>query len=910
MKPIVRIRLWLLVLLFGTQSAFSQPIIFYVNQNGAGSRDGSSWQHAYEGSKLQTAINAASAYWQANQDKEVQVWVAQGVYKPTTGTDRFISFAMRNHVAIYGGFVGNENALSERPPITFTAPTSTTLSGEIGEPGSADNTFHVIFNDSLSSSAVLDGFLMTGGNADGGSGGGMFNNGTFEDCSPTIRKCCFQGNTARQGGGLSNYSKYGNSNPDFIDCSFRDNRAELANYSGAGGGVCNVGEGNSISSPRFINCEFFGNSVTNGIGGGMYNVSAGDNPTLHPKLINCTFVNNSADINGKAIYNFRAFGSLNLTVVNSLFWNNGGANSIFNDKIPTTTAQYSLFDDTVTGYEGDHNLTTNTSPFISDTDRQLRTCSPAINAGDPTSTTATSGTTDLAGGPRFYNNGRIDIGALEFQGSPLPVPVLSLPPSINLPIIQNTPSVSLTITGCETGNLSWKGPNNTSGTGTSISIPTSVTATLVYSATCSIGSCVSDPGSTTISIVPGLVSGSFDGFVYGADCSTFRGWAWDRNKPNTPISVDILDGPAVVTMLMADVLRQDLQTAGKGNGKHAFSFPIPESLKDGLPHQLSARVAGSSFMLKDSPKTLICQSSTIPAGSIPPVPPTPTVLIAPLAAQVNVPFSATLVAFTDPEGTGLTYGLSGLPAGLTINRSSRVISGIPTEAGSFVLTYTATNKAKAINSVSFVLTVNPAATTTVTGNFEGYLDKVECGTIRGWVWDRNQPNAPVTVEFYTGGTVWGSTVANIYRVDLKNAGKGNGGHAYSFEVPASLIGTGTHVIYGRVQGSSYVLKDSGKPLTCPSSVRLSAEQTGRLEVVVLGNPVSDRVEVEISGAAGQPLRLQLIDTQGKIRMEHSIEKAGIRERHHFDLSRQLPGLMLLRASTAGQTQVVKVLKIN
>jgi hypothetical protein len=44
----------------------------------------------------------------------------------------------------------------------------------------------------------------------------------------------------------------------------------------------------------------------------------------------------------------------------------------------------------------------------------------------------------------------------------------------------------------------------------------------------------------------------------------------------------------------------------------------------------------------------------------------------------------------------------------------------------------------------------------------------------------------VTVEFYTGNTVWGSVVANIYRDDLKNAGKGNGAHAYSFEVPPSV----------------------------------------------------------------------------------------------------------------------------
>ncbi|RRB07118.1 putative Ig domain-containing protein [Larkinella rosea] len=905
MKSLLRIYLWLLVLLFGTQVAFSQPIVFYVTQNGAGSQNGSDWLNAYPGTNLQTAINAASTYWQANQDKVVEVWVAQGIYKPTTGTDRFLSFAMKDHVAIYGGFVGDESALSARPPITLSAPSSTTLSGNIGEPGIADNSFHVLFNASLTSTAVLDGFLITGGNSDGGGGGGIYNS----DGSPIIRYCCFLNNKARYGGGLYNISKAKDSDPEFINCSFIANRAELTGYSGSGGGVYNLSEDNSSGSPRFINCEFLGNSVMEGMGGGMMNLSGNNEGILHPQLINCTFVNNSADIRGEAIYNFRAFGTLDLTVVNSLFWNNGGANTIFNDNAPTVTAQYNLFEETVTGLEGNTNLTPTTSPFVSDTDRQLRTCSPAINAGDPTSTTATSGATDLESNPRFYNNGRIDIGALEFQGSPLPVPVLSLPPSITLPIIQNTPSVSLTITGCETGNLSWKGPNNTSGTGTRITIPTSATATLVYSATCSIGSCVSDPGSTTVSIVPGLISGSFDGFVYGADCSTFRGWAWDRNKVNTPISIDILDGPVVVTMLMADVFRQDLQIAGKGNGKHAFSFPIPESLKDGLPHQLSARVAGSSFFLKDSPKALVCQGSSSPANKAP-VPPTPSILVAPLMAQVNVPFSGTLVAFTDPEGTALTYALSGLPDGLSINASTRIISGTPTQSGTFVLAYSATDGGGLTNSVSFPLTVNPASTTTVSGNFEGYLDKVECGTIRGWVWDRNQPNAPVTVEFYSGSTVWGSTVANIYRVDLKNAGKGNGVHAYSFEVPQALKDGTTRAISARIQGSTYVLKDSGKPLLCPSGSRFSAEVSDELQVTVLGNPVSEVIQVEVRGVGGLPVQLTLLDSQGRELLEERVETANSIDQRQFDVRRLIPGILLLRVSTPFQIRMVKIVKTN
>jgi hypothetical protein len=413
-------------------------------------------------------------------------------------------------------------------------------------------------------------------------------------------------------------------------------------------------------------------------------------------------------------------------------------------------------------------------------------------------------------------------------------------------------------------------------------------------------------------VVPS-VTGSFDGFIYGADCSTFRGWAWDRNKPNTVISIDILDGGNVIAIILAGEFRPDLLNAGKGNGKHAFLWPIPESLKDGLAHSLSARITGNPFELKDAPKALICVGTATPGGNKPPVPPTPTILIAPLVAQVGVPFAGTLVAFTDPDSDDLTYALSGLPGGLSINATTRVISGTPTEASSFVLTYSA-NDGELTNSVSFLLMVNLASTTTVTGNFEGYLDKVECGTIRGWVWDRNKANTPVTVEIYSKTlegveAIWGSTVANIYRDDLKSAGKGNGAHGYSFTVPQGLNDGNQRIMYGRVLGSTYTLKDSGKPLICFSPTRLSAESRSSLQVMVLGNPVLGHViEVEIRGAEGQPLRLQLIDASGRLVSQRQIEAAQAVERQTLSVPQQPTGLLVLRVSSGLKSVTLKVVK--
>ncbi|RRA97958.1 putative Ig domain-containing protein [Larkinella rosea] len=411
---------------------------------------------------------------------------------------------------------------------------------------------------------------------------------------------------------------------------------------------------------------------------------------------------------------------------------------------------------------------------------------------------------------------------------------------------------------------------------------------------------------------PPVVTGNFDGYLYGADCETFRGWAWDANKANTPISVQILDGANVIATLTADEFRQDLVTAGKGDGRHAFRYFIDSSLKNGVKHTLSARVTGSSFVLKSGPKVIECAGTgTPPPANNPPQPPA----VSPLSARQGVAYSTTLPVFTDPDGETLTYGLSTLPGGLNFNAGSRVISGNPSVNGSFSLTYTATDPRGGTGSTTVALTIQPPvsqppSSTTVTGDFEGFLDKVECGTMRGWVWDRTKPNTAMKVEFFANGVSIGTTDASIYRQDLKDAGKGNGAHAYSFTTPSSLKNNAIYQISAKIQNSSYVLKGAPKSLQCPSSAaRLSAGvDDGKLRVTVLGNPVNETVAIEIRGAEGQFVNVQLLDLNGRILTEQQVEEAGAVEQQQLAVGRQLTGLLLLRVTSGQQAVTVKVLK--
>ena len=105
--------------------------VTYVDADAAGANDGSSWAKAY--GDLQNALAAATS--------GDEVWVAEGAYKPTSGTDRTISFQLVEGVALYGGFAGTEGARDQRD----WAAHKTILSGDIGNPGdSSDNSYHVV----------------------------------------------------------------------------------------------------------------------------------------------------------------------------------------------------------------------------------------------------------------------------------------------------------------------------------------------------------------------------------------------------------------------------------------------------------------------------------------------------------------------------------------------------------------------------------------------------------------------------------------------------------------------------------------------------------------------------------------------------------------------------------------------
>jgi hypothetical protein len=327
-----------LLFLFICLTASAQTIRYV--KSGAGG-NGTSWANA--SGDLQGIINAS-----ASND---QVWVASGTFQLGSGA----SYTMKEGVKIYGGFASGGNpGLSNRNWNVNT----TILKG---------NNAPVINNsyNSLSNSAVLDGFTITGGATDNGAG---------------IRNVY--------------------SSPTIVNCVIRNNAA-----SNWGGGIVNIGTGTALVK----NCVFYGNTAS---GGG----AAFDYDGANTTYTNVTFSGNSSSVNGGALHPYQ---NSNVTLNNCLLFGNSASSGIeiYTAGNATATLKYCLVN--AGGISGSVNQqnTVGGDPGFNNTagfDYSLKATSPARDAGNTALFANASNEFDLRTYSRVMGNS-IDIGAYEYS---------------------------------------------------------------------------------------------------------------------------------------------------------------------------------------------------------------------------------------------------------------------------------------------------------------------------------------------------------------------------------------------------------------------------------------------------------------------------------------------------------------
>jgi len=374
----------------GAAISFAQTIIF-VDRNASGPvHDGTSWCTAFL--DLQPTLLAALP--------NTEIRVADGRYKPAI-TARTLSFNLKSGVAIYGGYAG---CGATDPDERDFALYETILSGDLmgndmpGFVNRADNSYNVVRGEGADATALLDGFTISGGNANGA-------------------------NPLDRGGGIRNYFTL--SQAVFRNLVIRDNEA---GHSRGGGGLYN-----DHTQSQFINCLFHGNRSAHH-GGAIYNSGPGtpypDGIGTSPLFLNCTMVGNVAGSTAGGMYNT---GTANPTVVNTIIWANthGGTPNIGAQIIPLAGVfvRYSHIQNLTAAFFADAENSSLDPLFVdldgadnligtSDDDLRLTNASPCINAGDP-ATEFDPLDIDLGGEPRIAGC-RVDIGVYESNVDQLP----------------------------------------------------------------------------------------------------------------------------------------------------------------------------------------------------------------------------------------------------------------------------------------------------------------------------------------------------------------------------------------------------------------------------------------------------------------------------------------------------------
>ncbi len=406
----------LLVLLVQVTGLFST--VYYVSKTGDNT-NGLTWASAYN--EVQTAINIAS-----NGD---QVWVAKGKYIPSdynpkgSGTavlNRTKTFVIKNGIDLYGGFAGNETAIEQRINYWIGQSNETILSGDLNNDDdysqwetynhslikNTENSYNVIYYYNVYTKTIVDGFTISGGNANKKVSGKPYHDGGGAHLTSSyayLKNCRIIYNQAVNAAGAITFS-----GGELWDCVISRNRT-VAQSSDAGdaGGVKLHNGGKLINSIVTDNY-----SVESSARGG--GVCCSWSSPGH-SIINCVIANNKTAGTGSGIGNYGT-NSTKTKAYNTIVWGNTGASQIGGTSMALT---YCGVQGGYTGI-GNYNLNSDNDAvngpnfYNSEAgDWRLRITSPLLNIGSNTYTSSpVTVSTDILGNPRIIES-IVDMGPYE-----------------------------------------------------------------------------------------------------------------------------------------------------------------------------------------------------------------------------------------------------------------------------------------------------------------------------------------------------------------------------------------------------------------------------------------------------------------------------------------------------------------
>ena len=232
--------------------AGSASAVVYVDADRPGG-NGASWAQAYQ--TIAAAIQGSG--------NDETFWIAEGTYLPSA------TLQPRRGSKLYGGFAGNETALSQRNVTAHPVIVDGSSTGS-----------RVCYISAIASNVRLDGLTFANGSGVAGTLNGQGAGVCVDQSHTDIANCTFNNNhSAIYGGGVFVYR----TTASISDCHFN------GNSSGGGGGI-----GTDRAPMTISGCSFSNNHAVVGVGEGGGVRLYLENYTVE----DCVFINNSAGDGG------------------------------------------------------------------------------------------------------------------------------------------------------------------------------------------------------------------------------------------------------------------------------------------------------------------------------------------------------------------------------------------------------------------------------------------------------------------------------------------------------------------------------------------------------------------------------------------------------------------------------------
>lgn len=351
--------------------------------------------------------------------------------------------------------------------------------------------------------------------------------------------------------------------------------------------------------------------------------------------------------------------------------------------------------------------------------------------------------------------------------------------------------------------------------------------------------------------VPGAVA-VFRGRVEGVRDGVVSGWVWRINAPDDRVHVRVLVDGKGVTGGIAERERRSLADAGVGDGRHAFRIGLPQSVATAGAHRLQVVPEGAiALPSATSFKTVVDRKAQNWKGA-------EFSVDGFIVGRVETVRGGVVCGWAwSPEAAAWRLAIRVLVNGHEVGdcraelpRPSLARDGIGdgrhgfrfrlphhlVRSGDYTLRVEARG-AVLPAAATFGTGAEPTDQAEITivgdGILQGRVEQIRDGIVSGWAWNPDAPAWRVRVRALVDGVEAGSTVADLHRPSLAEAGIGDGRHGFRVELAPTVALRGQHVL--RIEG------DGRSPLPASAAFEHSpAEAEG--PSFDIEDPVLGRVE--------------------------------------------------------------------